>query len=313
MNSLRFAHRYFSFSWKEWEEYWGNLEPTLEDIKILFLEDPFPRRQLLVDTEVTFPKAYEEFQNTLERENSRGIRTLYPRDNSFPPQILKNIPPEKLSPLYYLLGSPLPQEEMCISVVGTRSPSKWGTKNAESFSAYLSLQNLPIVSGLARGIDTIAHQENLEVGTIAVLGGGLLDVYPRENTALAEQILIKGGTLLSEFPSDQVTLPRNFPKRNETIAALSAGTIVIEGKESSGAYVTGRLALSMGKHTVVLTQDFRSEEGRAAIQLFFEGAQPVCTEEEALHYIFSRLGGYSPQNSPVKRAKRERKSAAFLH
>lgn len=313
MNSLRFAHRYFTFSWKDWQEYWGNLEPTLQDIKVLFLEDPFPRRQLSVDTEVSYPVAFEEFQRTLEIETSRGIRAINPRDLTFPSQILKNIAPEKLSPIYYIWGNPLPIEELAISVVGTRSPSRWGIQNAESFSAYFSLQNLSIVSGLARGIDTIAHRENLEVGTVAVLGGGLLDVYPKENSALAEAIVQNGGTLLSEFPSDQVTLPRNFPKRNETIAALSAGTIVIEGKASSGAYVTGRLALAMGKHTVALTQDFRSEEGRAAIQLFLDGALPVCSEEEALHYIFSRFGGYSASNGSNVKPKRERKSAAFLH
>ncbi len=313
MNSLRFAHRYFTFSWKDWQEYWGGLEPTLADLKVLFLEDPFPRRQLAVDTEVSYPTALEEFQQTLDRENSRGIRAISPSDSTFPSQILKNISPEKLSPLYYLLGNPLPMEELSISIVGTRTPSRWGIQNAESFSAYFSLQNLSIVSGLARGIDTIAHRENLEVGTVAVLGGGLLDVYPKENSSLAEAIVQNGGTLVSEFPSDQLTLPRNFPKRNETIAALSAGTLVIEGKVSSGAYVTGRLALSMGKHVVALTQDFRSEEGRAAIQLFLDGAQPVCSEEEALHYIFSRFGGYSASTSSAAKPKRERKSAAFLH
>jgi DNA processing protein len=293
MNSLRFAHRFFQFHHQDWISYWGCSNPQIEDIKVLFLEEPFPRRQLVHSSDLSYPRAKEEFFRTLEKENIRGMRIVTPLCKNFPTQVTKNISPEKLPPILYLLGADLPMEEECISIVGTRNPTELGRHCAESFAAYFSLLKIRIVSGLARGVDTIAHQENIYNGTVSVLGGGICDIYPRENSALAESIVSNGGTLVSEFPTDQITFPRNFPKRNESIAALSAGTIVIEGKESSGAFVTGRLALSMGKNTVVLTQDFRSPQGRAAIQLMYDGAQAVCSEEEALHYIFSRYGGYS--------------------
>ena len=160
-----------------------------------------------------------------------------------------------------------------------------------------------MVSGLAKGIDTIAHQENLRAGTIAVLGSGVHDVYPKENGEMAELILARGGSLLSPFPLGQIPLPVNFPQRNDLIAALSAGTVVVEGAETSGAAVTGKQTLSMGKSVVVLTQDFRSGFGRGAIRLQQAGANLVCSEEEALHSLFSRLGGFSGVALPALRGK----------
>jgi DNA protecting protein DprA len=314
MNALRLAHRYFEFSWKNWLDFWGTTEPTIDDLKILFLEDPFPRRQLIVDSECSFNQAYAEFSLALEKEERMGVKAFRPIDPEFPPHIGRYLPPERLSPLYYLRGAPLPKESDALAIVGTRYPSAFGVESAQNFAAYFSVNRVKIVSGLARGIDSIAHRENLEVGTVAILGGGVLDVYPRENIELAEKILARGGTLVSEFPTDQVTLPRNFPKRNEFIAALAAGTLVVEGKETSGSYITGRHSLHLGKHTVVLTQDYRLPAGRAAIQLIQDGALPVREEEEALHYIFARLGGFASREIPAKRAgKKEKRSAEFLN
>ncbi|HEY8280263.1 MAG TPA: DNA-processing protein DprA, partial [Bdellovibrionota bacterium] len=129
-----------------------------------------------------------------------------------------------------------------------------------------------------------------------------------ENQNLAERILQQGGTLLSPFPLNQVPLPQNFPERNELIAALAAGTVVIEGAEKSGAAITGRLALSMGKTVCALTQDFRSDFGRGAIRLQQEGAVLVTREEEAVEALFRRFGGFA---GPLPLAKPIRKNRCF--
>ncbi len=314
MNALRFAHRYFQFSWKNWLDFWGPTNPTIDDVKILFLEDPFPRRQLIVDSECSFQRALTEFLRIKEKEDRLGVKIYRPTDPELPTHLGRYIPPERLSPVYYLRGAQLPAESGSIAVVGTRNPTAFGVESAQNFATFFTLNGIKIISGLARGIDSIAHQENLEAGTIAVLGGGVIDVYPRENAELAEKILAQGGSIVSEFPTDQVTLPRNFPKRNELIAALATGTLVVEGKETSGSYITGRHSLNLGKHTAVLPQDYRLPAGRAAIQLIQDGALPVRDEEEALHYFYARLGGFSATNPPARQQrKKERKIERFLN
>lgn len=133
---------------------------------------------------------------------------------------------------------------------------------------------------------------------MAVLGSGVRGVYPGENEKLAEEILARGGSLISPFPIGQTPLPQNFPIRNEIIAALAIGTVVIEGAETSGAAVTGKQALGMGKTVVALAQDFRSGFGRGAIRLQQAGASLATSEEEALHAIYFRVGGYSGTKLP---------------
>jgi DNA processing protein len=185
--------------------------------------------------------------------------------------------------------------------VGTRHPSEDGREAAHSFATYLTAIGIRIVSGLARGVDTVAHERSLDLGSLAVLGSGVGHVYPEENQWLAERLLAKGGTLLSPYPLEQVPLPQNFPARNEVIAALAAGVIVVEGSARSGAAITGRHALAMGKTVVALTQDFRTEFGRGAIRLQQDGAVLVTREEEAIEAIFHRFGGFAGSLPPSLR------------
>jgi DNA processing protein len=201
----------------------------------------------------------------------------------------------------YLRGAKIPEEQSCVAVVGTRRPSPLGTDAAANFAAYFTQMNLHIVSGLARGIDSIAHRENLQRGTVAVLGSGAGKVYPRENQPLADEILRKGGSLLSPFPLYQVPLPQNFPFRNELIAALACGTLVVEGAAQSGAAITGMLALGMSKTVVALPQDFRTDFGRGAVRLQEAGAVFATNEEEALQAVFSPYGGFAHETRPARR------------
>jgi DNA processing protein len=295
MNSLRFAHHFFQLSQARSRQLWGERPPGLEDIRGLFEGEKAPRRALKCGI-LSFSAAKEEFKRVLEQEDRAGVRALSEKD--FPPALKASIPPERLPLLLYLRGAGIPEEKDCVALVGTRFPSLWGAETATDFSAYFTAQNLHVVSGLAKGIDAISHRENLGRGTLAVLGGGIEDVYPKENAGLAEEILERGGSLLSPFPLGQIPLPQNFPQRNEIISALSYGVVVIEGKPSSGAAVTGKHALTMGKCVVGLTQDFRTSFGQGVIELQRAGATLVCSEEEALQAIFSRAGGFSPRGLP---------------
>ena len=253
----------------------------------------------------TFEEARKIHEQQLRIEEALGIRAVTEGDSDFPEAIARYVPPERRPAVLYLRGAGIPDEGRLVGIVGTRSPSQAGREAAHGFSAYLAALGLKVVSGLARGIDTIAHEETLRLGTIAVLGAEVGRVYPDENQDLADRLLAAGGTLMSPFPLGQVPLPQNFPERNELIAALSAGIIVVEGAERSGAAVTGRQALAMGKTVVALTQDFRSSFGRGAIRLQQDGAVLVTREEEAVEAIFRRLGGYAgslfPEVAPPRK------------
>jgi DNA processing protein len=303
MESLRFAHQFFHFHRAQWDRYWGGHEPSLKDVARLFQEDTFTRRALKRGTPHRWEEARREYALVEEAEERAGVKKIFLGQPAYPVAITAYAPPERRPPVLYLRGKDIPAENQLVAIVGTRFPSPAGADAAACFSAYFTTLGIGIVSGLAKGIDAIAHQENLRAGTVAVLGSGVLEVYPKENEVLAESLLSQGGALLSPFPLGQVPLPVNFPQRNDLIAALSVGTVVVEGAETSGAAVTGKQALSMGKSVVVLAQDFRTGFGRGAIRLQQAGANLVCSEEEALHSLFSRLGGFSGVSLPSLRGK----------
>jgi len=292
MEIERFAHRFFHFECSAWLKATGGRPVDWAFAQRIFRESLFPRRQLRRDATRNFEEALKLHKEYAEREVVFGIRVLSEQSAEYPEAIRQHVPPERRPFLLYLRGAEIPPESHLVGIVGTRSPSHAGQDAALSFSAYLTALGIRVASGLARGIDSLAHEQNLSLGTVAVLGSEVGNVYPDQNQKLAERILTQGGTLLSPFPLDQVPLPQNFPDRNELIAAISSGIIVIEGAEKSGAAITGKQALAMGKTVVVLTQDFRTSFGRGAIRLNQDGAVLVTKEEEAVEAIFRRFGGF---------------------
>ncbi|RZA06925.1 MAG: DNA-processing protein DprA [Proteobacteria bacterium] len=308
MQNLLLAHRYFHFSLSRWVAAWDSQAPDERDLERLFKEDIFPRRCLKWEFPHSLSEAREVHLVLMERELRMGVKYVFEGSMDYPAALLSHIPPERRPAVLYTRGSPLPSEAEILSVVGTRSPSPDGIDAARSFSAFFSLLRIHLVSGLAKGIDTIAHRENLNRGTIAVLGSSLNDIYPAENFILSEEILAQGGTLLSPFPGGQVPLPANFPQRNELIAALSTGVLVVEGAEKSGAAITGKLALAMGKSVAVLSSDFRTPFGRGAVRLAQAGADFVLDEEEALQALYARLGGFLTGELPLGGTARRKRS-----
>ena len=163
------------------------------------------------------------------------------------PKRLLNIyePPRKL----YVMGNEKILNDFGIAIVGTRNASKYGEEVTKSFAYGFAKRGICIISGLAKGIDTAAHNGTIMAKgrTIAVLGSGFGNIYPRENTSLILDIINQGGAVLTEYDINEKPLPQNFPRRNRIISGLSEGVVVTEAGERSGSLITADIALEQGK------------------------------------------------------------------
>lgn len=198
------------------------------------------------------------------------------------PEKLKRIKnsPEKL---YYIGNKNLLYEES-FAIVGSRRISEYGIKNCENFTRELVLRNIPIVSGMAIGTDSIAHKTSLEYGgkTIAVLGSGFENIYPESNLDLFNQIVENKGLIITEYEKNIKPNKENFPKRNRIITAISEGVLVIEAAYRSGTSITARLAIEQGKKVFAIPGKLDSTVGMGVNRLIKEGAILTTTVEDIL-------------------------------
>ena len=202
------------------------------------------------------------------------------------PKLLREIAraPQKL----YAKGNISLLETNCFAIVGTRSFTINGEVNANFFTRGLVSYGLTIVSGLAFGIDAIAHQATLEHGgqTIAVLGSGINDIRPAGNEGLAESILQKGGLILSEYPPNMPAQTHHFPARNRIISGLSVGTLVVEAPEKSGALITARRAFEQNREVFAAPGALREQAMRGNNNLIAnEIARLVRTPEDIIAHL----------------------------
>jgi DNA processing protein len=170
-----------------------------------------------------------------------------------------------------------------IAVVGSRNPTHQGLENAGAFARHLSSAGLTIVSGLALGIDAAAHTGALDAAgnTIAVVGTGLDEVYPKRNARLAQRI-VEQGLLLSEYSLGTPPLPGNFPIRNRIIAGLTRGTLVVEATLQSGSLITARLALEAGRDVYAIPGSIHAPQARGCNALIKQGAKLVDSAADVL-------------------------------
>jgi len=205
------------------------------------------------------------------------------------PELLKEIydAPEKL----YYFGNIELIYKASISIVGTRKSTEYGEYITKKIIEELSNYDLNIVSGLAKGIDTIAHKAALKnnLSTIVVLGSGLKNIYPKENLDLAREIA-KKGLLISEFPNNETPKKMNFPKRNRIISALSLATIIIEAPEKSGALITADFALEHGREVFAVPGDIDQQNSQGPLKLLKESAaHPISSGQDVIEVLKEKI------------------------
>lgn len=204
---------------------------------------------------------WERVDQILQQAEKLGSILLTPAMKCYPYRLKEIYDPP---PLMWLRGN---QEILCktgIAVVGTRNPTPYGRKMAESFTRALVENGLTIISGLAYGIDTVAHQTTIEAGglTIAVLGSGIDNIYPSSNRKLAEEIINTGGAVLSEFPPGSDPDAGNFPVRNRIVSGMSVGVLVVESGVEGGSMITARSALDQNREVFVVPHPLDTISGK---------------------------------------------------
>ncbi|MEA2113363.1 MAG: DNA-processing protein DprA [Patescibacteria group bacterium] len=219
----------------------------------------------------------------MEKLGKEKIRLITIQDKNYP-TLLKEIysPPA----LLYIRGEISSKNSIGLGIVGSRQLSFYGQQTTPLFAAELARAGLTIISGLAKGIDTLAHQAALEVGgrTIAVLGCGIDDksVYPYSNRRLAEEIVENGGVVISEFPIGTQPLPQHFPQRNRIISGLSKGVLVIEATKKSGALITARDALEQNRDVFAVPGSVFAQNSFGPNNLIKMGAKLVSQADDIL-------------------------------
>lgn len=200
--------------------------------------------------------------------------------------------PEQLREIYdaplklYVLGNKEILKQSGIAIVGSRNATEYGKKVALQFSKDLSRKGINIISGLALGIDTSAHLGTLNsnsIGkTIAVLGGGLDEIYPKQNVELAKQIIKNGGCIISEYPLETKPEKLHFPQRNRIISGLSKGVLIVEASEKSGSLITADFALEQGRDVFAVPGNISSSTSFGTNNLIKQGAKLVTSYEDIL-------------------------------
>ncbi len=226
----------------------------------------------------------------LQLAHKLGVWIINLHDNRYPP-VLKRIydPP----PVLYIKGALLANDNLAVAIVGCRRCSSYGAEQASRFAHLLGSAGFTIISGMARGIDTAAHQGALAAAarTIAVQGCGLAKLFPPENEKLFE-LITESGCCISELPLDYEPLPENFPPRNRIIAGLSLATIVIEAPFRSGALITASAAMDNNREVMAVPGKIDSHLNKGTHYLIKQGAKLIESVEdvmEALGYIGRQL------------------------
>lgn len=218
----------------------------------------------------------EEFRK-VEKCNARIITYI---DPSYP-LLLKEIHSPPM--LLYVNGKDIPVNQTYIAVVGSRNPTHYGFKVAETLGEGLAMRRVGVVSGLARGIDSAAHKGCLRGGgfTIAVMGTGIDVIYPAPNKKLIKQIM-ENGAVISEFPMGTPPEPRNFPIRNRIISGLSRGVAVVEATKQSGSLITASLALDQGRDVFAVPGSVNSFKSTGTHFLIKQGAKLIENADDIL-------------------------------
>ncbi|CCG88792.1 DNA-protecting protein DprA [Erwinia piriflorinigrans] len=264
--------------------------------KLLSFTTPGMRHLASLGLSVLQQRAFFNYDEHIIAQTFRWLESplhhfLTPYSPCYPEQ-LKNISHFPL--MLFVAGDPTLLASPQLAIVGSRHCSHYGREWGSWFSQALALSGLTITSGLALGIDGIAHRAALEVEgkTLAVLGSGLEVIYPRQHQILAQQIIDSGGALVSEFPLSVKPLPAHFPRRNRIISGLSRGVLVVEATLRSGSLVTAKLALEQNRDVYALPGALGNPGSEGTHWLIQQGALLVAHPDnilEEMHNDFTWL------------------------
>ena len=226
----------------------------------------------------------------LDRASRSSVKLVTWADEGYP-ALLKQIADPPL--VLYVAGSVEALDLPAVAVVGTRHPTVYGRETARRFAYQLAAAGYVVVSGLALGIDTEAHTGALQAKgrTVAVLGGALDCLFPRENTALAREIVLRGGAVVSEYPFGRQPDRQTFPMRNRIVSGLCKGVLVVEAPVSSGTMITVGQALDQNRTVMAVPGRIDSPASQGCHRLLREGARLVTTVDEVIEELQDLLPG----------------------
>jgi DNA processing protein len=214
---------------------------------------------------------------------TQGILLLTWEDDNYPRR-LKEI--DQPPPVLYVRGELRSEDEWAVAIVGTRRVTPYGRQVAEEVASALARNGVTIVSGLARGVDSVAHQAALNAGgrTLAVLGTGVDQIYPPENRRLAQQVIAQGA-LVSDYPPGTSPEGQNFPPRNRIISGLSLAVVIVEAGLSSGALITASFAAEQGREVFAVPGNILSPQSQGTNRLIQDGARPLLNTQDILEAL----------------------------
>jgi DNA processing protein len=232
-----------------------------------------------------------DLEKVWKKIESQNIHILTWEDEAYP-QRLKEI--DQPPPVLYLRGDYLPDDLFAVAIVGTRRATPYGRQITEELASFLAAHGITVVSGLARGIDAIAHQTALKAGgrTIGVLGSGVDKIYPPEHRALADK-MIESGAIISDYAPGTPPDATNFPPRNRIISGLSLAVVVIEAGETSGALITAEFAAEQGREIFAVPGSILAPQSKGTNKLIQNGALPLLSVNDLMQALdLTRMGDH---------------------
>ncbi len=224
----------------------------------------------------------DQIEDEIANIEKIGARIVTAFDDEYP-ETLKHI--SSSPPLFTMIGGENINFEKSIAIVGARNASAAGIRMTSLLAGELSEAGYTIISGLARGIDKAAHIASIKNGTIAVLAGGLHNIYPSENISLAHEIVENGGALISEMPINYEPRAKDFPRRNRIVSGLSLGVIVIEAAKRSGSLITARFALEQNREVFAVPGSPLDPRSAGANHLISQGATLISSSKDAIEQL----------------------------
>lgn len=224
-----------------------------------------------------------DLEAELTRLERAGFKAFGWQDEGYPARLREiDSPP----PVVYVWGSMMPADQWAVAVVGTRAVTPYGRAVTQEIAFQLAVNGVTVVSGLARGIDSLAHKAALKANgrTLAVLGSGLDNIYPPEHRGLAEDIAGQGA-VLSDYPLGTAPEAGNFPPRNRLISGLSLAIVVVEAGDRSGALITAEFGADQGREVFAVPGDITNAKSRGTNRLIRDGAHPLLDVDDVLQAL----------------------------